>query len=215
MVLEASRLTQKTATKALRKADYIVILSEGMTFEEYIEKMQMSSHLVNMIYQDNSGQFKYLIVTKEFIEDSLKKEKLQDGKKFEYVFAKEKKEKKETGKKRKEEEKEKEPEEKKKEDKDKKPGQGSGNAGILDFVSKLQKHYQMEGDKGRAIGYGKVLAALKAYPHEITCAKELDDVEGIGDKMRKKIQEFLDTGGLAKYDKVLKSSKMDIVEQLT
>lgn len=50
--------------------------------------------------------------------------------------------------------------------------------------------------------YRKALAAIRGLPYRVEDADQVKNVSGIGDKIRKKINEILTTGKLKKADEV-------------
>lgn len=50
--------------------------------------------------------------------------------------------------------------------------------------------------------YRKAAGALAAHPTRITSGKEARKLDGVGDKIAKKIDEFIETGTLQKLEKV-------------
>jgi len=61
------------------------------------------------------------------------------------------------------------------------------------------KYYQQQGDKGRVIGYSKAITFLKQYGKPIESAEDVNGLPHIGDKIKKKIKEILETGKLSKF----------------
>jgi DNA uptake protein ComE-like DNA-binding protein len=47
-------------------------------------------------------------------------------------------------------------------------------------------------DKGRVFGYGKAISAIKGINSDIVKAEDVDKVYGIGEKIKKKIKDFLE-----------------------
>lgn len=68
---------------------------------------------------------------------------------------------------------------------------------------------QYERDVGKNIykynAYRKAAGTLSALPERVNSGKEAKKLPGIGDKIAKKIDEFLETGKLQKIENVLKS----------
>jgi hypothetical protein len=71
------------------------------------------------------------------------------------------------------------------------------NKYITDILEELQSIYELCGDEWRALGYKKCIGTLKQLPR-ITNIEQLKGIKGIGDSIRDKIHEILETGKLQK-----------------
>jgi hypothetical protein len=71
------------------------------------------------------------------------------------------------------------------------------NKYITDILEELQSIYELCGDEWRALGYKKCVGTLKQLPR-ITNIEQLKGIKGIGDSIRDKIHEILETGKLQK-----------------
>jgi len=67
---------------------------------------------------------------------------------------------------------------------------------IIDALTVLMKADQIKKDKFKVIAYQKVLKSLAAHEGPIRSAEDLDNIEGIGKKIRAKIEEIFATGTL-------------------
>ncbi|KAJ3321727.1 hypothetical protein HDV06_003876 [Boothiomyces sp. JEL0866] len=76
------------------------------------------------------------------------------------------------------------------------------NQGIIDQLQKLLDRYTVEGDRWRVKSYRTAISALKKYPTKIKDRKEALAINGIGEKIADKIQEFLDVGYIKKNEEV-------------
>jgi apurinic endonuclease APN1 len=76
------------------------------------------------------------------------------------------------------------------------PGSANpANLGLLNKVRELKEYYTLvEPDKIRALAYGKALLTLRNYPEEIMSGQQIAHLPGIGDKMVKKVNEYLKDG---------------------
>ncbi|KAJ3277016.1 hypothetical protein HDV01_000068 [Terramyces sp. JEL0728] len=72
------------------------------------------------------------------------------------------------------------------------------NQGVIDQLQKLLDRYTIEGDRWRVKSYRTAISALKKYPTKIKDRKEALAINGIGEKIADKIQEFLDIGYVKK-----------------
>ena len=67
-------------------------------------------------------------------------------------------------------------------------------------MDKLLKVYTNERDKGRMIAYRRAISFLKALPFEIKSADDMKDMPTLGDKIKRKIVEVIQTGKLKKVE---------------
>ena len=72
------------------------------------------------------------------------------------------------------------------------------NAFIISELENVLKMYTNVGDQGRMLGYRKAITSIRGFPRKIETEKDLDEVPSIGEKIRKKIVEILQTGALRK-----------------
>ena len=69
------------------------------------------------------------------------------------------------------------------------------NLGLLNKVRQLKEYYTLvEPDKIRALAYGRAWLVIKNYPEEIMNGQQIAHLPGIGDKMVKKVNEYLKDG---------------------
>jgi len=62
--------------------------------------------------------------------------------------------------------------------------------------------------------YKKVIAQLRATEKPVTKVEDLDDIDGVGVKMRKKVEEILATGELAAAEKAKENMELGPLEVL-
>lgn len=74
----------------------------------------------------------------------------------------------------------------------------SVNKMICSELEKMRGLYEMDKVKGKALGYRKAISMIKAYKHPIKSVKQLDDIPYVGDGIKKKVKEFLETGSMSK-----------------
>ena len=67
---------------------------------------------------------------------------------------------------------------------------------IIDALTVLMKSDQMRKEKFKVIAYQKVLRSLAAHAGPIRSIEDLDAIEGVGTKIRAKIEEIIATGSL-------------------
>ncbi len=67
---------------------------------------------------------------------------------------------------------------------------------IIDALTVLMKADQIKKDKFKALAYQKVIKQLQAHPGPIRSEEDLEGMKGIGTKIKAKIDEIFETGGL-------------------
>ncbi len=67
---------------------------------------------------------------------------------------------------------------------------------IIDAFTVLMKADQIKKDKFKALAYQKVIKQLQAHEGPIRSAEDLEGIKGIGAKIKAKIDEIFETGGL-------------------
>lgn len=78
---------------------------------------------------------------------------------------------------------------------------------ILEGLNLLRKKEQQEGNTFKAIAYSKVVSQLKSLP-SISSMEDLQEVKGIGESIRKKIEEILETGKLEAAEEIRADTKV-------
>ncbi len=73
---------------------------------------------------------------------------------------------------------------------------GDKKAKIIAEFDKLRKKETADKQVWKARAYAKVIKHLSAHPGEIRTVDDLDGIEGVGEKLRAKAQEILETGAL-------------------
>ena len=68
------------------------------------------------------------------------------------------------------------------------------NKDIIKGLEKMQKLYELDNERGKAMGYRKAISMLKTLRDPLTSVKQLDDFSYIGDGIKLKVQEFLNSG---------------------
>ncbi|KAK0153574.1 DNA polymerase beta [Merluccius polli] len=94
--------------------------------------------------------------------------------------------------------------------------QESPNEGITDFLVELANY---EKNVNRAIhkynAYRKAASTISKYPQKIKSGTEAKKLEGVGQKIAEKIDEFLQTGTLRKLDKIRNDDTSSSINFLT
>lgn len=86
---------------------------------------------------------------------------------------------------------------------------------IVSELSVLMKKEQQDRNVFKARAYGKVIAQIKGLDKPIGSMEDLDDVDGIGEKIRLKIEEILVTGKLEAAELIKDDSGNEMMEVLT
>jgi DNA polymerase beta len=73
-----------------------------------------------------------------------------------------------------------------------------------DIIAALEVMHRKEkqGNVFKARAYARVISAVKDFPRPIKTMDDVDQIEGVGEGIRKKIQEVLETGHLEAADKI-------------
>lgn len=79
------------------------------------------------------------------------------------------------------------------------------NANLVNNLEILAKYYKNEGDIFRSRAYQNAITSIKNLNFRIESIDQLNNVKGIGKTMREKIDEFLNTGKIAKVETIKKS----------
>ena len=90
-------------------------------------------------------------------------------------------------------------------------------AKIIDAFTVLQQRdaaAKPESWQFKVRAYKKVIEQLRATEKPVTTVEDLDDIDGVGIKMRKKVQEILATGELAAAEKAKESMDLGPIEIL-
>lgn len=84
---------------------------------------------------------------------------------------------------------------------------------ITEELEVLRKKEQQDGNTFKAIAYSKVIRQIKQLPKIVTM-EDLQEVKGIGESIRKKIEEILETGTLAVAEEAKKDPTLFVMDQL-
>ena len=95
-----------------------------------------------------------------------------------------------------------------------KPAEKDHKAYMIEALDKLKKAELANKQPFKARAYNNVMNQLKAVSHPIRTVEDLDGITGIGDKIKKKLQEILETGALRQVAEYDANSKMGIFEDL-
>jgi DNA polymerase beta len=85
---------------------------------------------------------------------------------------------------------------------------------IIDSLDVLRKRDLADKSPFGARAYAKVISQLKAYNGPITSYQDVQNIDGIGDKISKKINEILETGVLASAEKAKELYNIDALDAL-
>ena len=96
------------------------------------------------------------------------------------------------------------------------PSSDNLNQGIVDFLFELanyEKNVNRNVFKHNA--YRKAASVISKLPNELRSGDEARKLNGVGDKIAKKIDEFLSTGKLAKLEKIRNEDSSIAINELT
>jgi DNA polymerase beta len=83
---------------------------------------------------------------------------------------------------------------------------------IIEDLELLRKKEQQERNVFKVRAYDKVIKELKGYAKPIYTMEDIESIPGIGDRIRAKIQEIIDTGKLKAAEAVKKDSGINAVD---
>jgi DNA polymerase/3'-5' exonuclease PolX len=83
---------------------------------------------------------------------------------------------------------------------------------IIDSLDVLRKRDLADKSPFGARAYAKVISQLKQHTHPITSYEDVAHIDGIGEKIQKKIKEILETGSLASAEKAKELYNMDALD---
>ncbi|CAD8172309.1 unnamed protein product [Paramecium octaurelia] len=89
------------------------------------------------------------------------------------------------------------------------------NNQIIEELEKLLKIYTNEKDKGRCIAYRKAIGYIKSLTFPIRSSEDLKEMPTIGEKIKNKIIEIIQTGQLVKVQKLQGQEKNVAITQLS
>ncbi|KAI4460614.1 dna polymerase type-x family member [Holotrichia oblita] len=98
----------------------------------------------------------------------------------------------------------------------KKPSEDNPNSDFCEFLIELaeyEKNINRNLFKHKA--YQKAANVLAAHPTRVKSGKEARRLDGIGEKIAKKIDEYLETGKLRKLENIHKDKKANVITLLT
>ncbi len=85
---------------------------------------------------------------------------------------------------------------------------------IIDALTVLMKSDQIRKEKFKAIAYQKVIKELKNHEGPIRSMDDLENIKGVGTKIRAKIEEILATGELAAAKEAAASMPISVYDDL-
>lgn len=86
---------------------------------------------------------------------------------------------------------------------------------IIGELEKLLKIYTNEKDKGRMIAYRKAIGYIRSLKFPIKSEDDIANMPTIGEKIKKKIIEIINTGKLLKAENLQKNAKNIAVQELS
>ena len=86
---------------------------------------------------------------------------------------------------------------------------------VINALTILMKRETVNKAVFKVRAYKKVIEELKISNKPILTLEDLDDVPGVGAKIRKKVQEILETGGLAAAEKAKEEMQLNAIDTLS
>ena len=86
------------------------------------------------------------------------------------------------------------------------------NKEIIEGLEKLKRKYELEKVRGKVMGYRKAIDSLKGVKEPITNISQVEGLPGVGDGIKRKIQEVLSTGKFREVKDPFNDAKMKILE---
>ncbi|KAL4432102.1 hypothetical protein ABPG74_014356 [Tetrahymena malaccensis] len=86
---------------------------------------------------------------------------------------------------------------------------------ITEELEKLLKIYQQEKDVGRSIAYRKAVGIIKSLDFQIKSVKDVQKINGLGEKTKEKIKEILETGQCQRAQILTQSERNQTIELLS
>ena len=74
------------------------------------------------------------------------------------------------------------------------------NRDIVKGLEQMRMLYEMDNVKGKALGYRKAISMIKSLKQPISSVQQIENLSGVGDGIKKKIEEFLATGKMSKVE---------------
>ncbi|GAB5592166.1 hypothetical protein Unana1_07066 [Umbelopsis nana] len=87
------------------------------------------------------------------------------------------------------------------------------NKELIRLLELLEMKRHTNGENMSSLSYRHAIAALKAYPREITSAKEAQQIKGIGQKIKQSIKLFLKTGTIPEAKQVESDAKFSTMNR--
>lgn len=92
------------------------------------------------------------------------------------------------------------------------PPSKSSNQDIIEGLLKMQKNYEIEGNRGKVMGYQRAIAGIRSIKDPIVSVDQLDDVPGVGKGMKDKVKEYLSKGVFREAIQNFSDAKMDALK---
>jgi len=86
---------------------------------------------------------------------------------------------------------------------------------LLQLINYYEKSKNEENNKSlnfKIISFRKAINNIKAYKYQILCVEDLNSIKGVGDGLKKRIQEILETGKLEEIQNVKNSEQNEDLE---
>lgn len=83
---------------------------------------------------------------------------------------------------------------------------------IISALEVLHKKEKQERNVFKARAYAKVISAVKDFPRPINSMEDVEQIDGVGERIREKIKEIIETGHLEAADKIQQDKGVDAAD---
>ncbi|OMJ80130.1 hypothetical protein SteCoe_19671 [Stentor coeruleus] len=89
------------------------------------------------------------------------------------------------------------------------------NEHITSVLEILMENYFLLRDRGRGFAYRSAIIVLKSHPEKIICGDQVGNLQKVGKKIKKKIQEILETGTLKRVKAMDEQSRLKAIKEFS
>ena len=89
------------------------------------------------------------------------------------------------------------------------------NINIINNLKILEEYKKILGNNFKANAYGKVITNIELFSEEIKTNEDLKKINGVGEKIREKIIEYLDSGEIKKIKDINEDEKFKLNKKLS
>jgi DNA polymerase lambda len=93
--------------------------------------------------------------------------------------------------------------------------QSNQNDHITSVLEVLRNNYALLRDKGRTFAYRSAIISLKSHPEKITSVEQVENLQKVGSKIKKKIGEILETGTLKRVQAMDELERLKCIKEFS